>query len=301
MQTDAEGVPGDDGPTPFRLRPTWATSGDITDHAASGQRAVIHARYGILRRPLFLGLLSISATPVGGWLGGTAEPIPCRCAPAVPHPLFLDEAFHGRAISCRNRLRARLGRREEWRVGRSRRSQGQGGRSRSSPLLRAQLYYARSPAPQQCDDGQLARQMLQCCSSQPLACSPLNTTVSRKARNGSLPRAPVLLHLLRQRVPSLRVAVLGLGEGPSATTSVVPHTRRPRRMCTILKAVMLGSHRSRSSLIPSDDEFDLDSRSDTSFESLDELLSGARDKVQPSRVSDTGMCLDLTLLGRPTC
>ena len=37
MQTDAEGVPGDDGPTPASAEPIWATSGDIMDHAASGQ------------------------------------------------------------------------------------------------------------------------------------------------------------------------------------------------------------------------------------------------------------------------
>jgi hypothetical protein len=54
-------------------------------------------------------------------------------------------------------------------------------------------------------------------------------------------------------------------------------------------------------LIPSDDEFDLDSRSDISFESLDELLSGARDKVQPSYVPDIGICLDLIPPGWPIC
>ena len=37
MQTDAEGVPGDNRLTPASAEPIWTTSGDITDHAASGQ------------------------------------------------------------------------------------------------------------------------------------------------------------------------------------------------------------------------------------------------------------------------
>jgi hypothetical protein len=37
MQTDAKGVPGDDGPTPASAEPIWATSGGIMNHAASGQ------------------------------------------------------------------------------------------------------------------------------------------------------------------------------------------------------------------------------------------------------------------------
>jgi hypothetical protein len=37
IQTDVEGVPGDDRPTPASAEPIWATFGDITDHAASGQ------------------------------------------------------------------------------------------------------------------------------------------------------------------------------------------------------------------------------------------------------------------------
>jgi hypothetical protein len=62
-----------------------------------------------------------------------------------------------------------------------------------------------------------------------------------------------------------------------------------------------GGSQADAILIPTDDEpDDLDGRSDVSFESLDGLLSEARDKVQPGRVSDIGMCLDLTLSGRPT-
>ena len=60
-----------------------------------------------------------------------------------------------------------------------------------------------------------------------------------------------------------------------------------------------GESQADAILIPSDDEFDdLDGRSDTSFESLDELLLKAR-KVESGRVTGTGMCLDLAFLGRP--
>ena len=58
-----------------------------------------------------------------------------------------------------------------------------------------------------------------------------------------------------------------------------------------------GGSQADAILIPSDDEFD--GRSDASFESLDGLLSEARRTVQPGRVSDIGMCLDLVFLGRP--
>jgi hypothetical protein len=61
-----------------------------------------------------------------------------------------------------------------------------------------------------------------------------------------------------------------------------------------------GKSQAEAILIPSDDEFDLDSRSDTSFESLGGLLSEARNTVQPGCISGTGMCLDLAFLGRPT-
>lgn len=55
-------------------------------------------------------------------------------------------------------------------------------------------------------------------------------------------------------------------------------------------------------LIRSDDKSsDLDSRSDTSFESLYELITDVCNKVAPGRVAWTGMCLDLTFFGRPTC
>ncbi|KAM7210445.1 DHS-like NAD/FAD-binding domain containing protein [Rhypophila decipiens] len=57
-------------------------------------------------------------------------------------------------------------------------------------------------------------------------------------------------------------------------------------------------------LISSDDESDDDldeGRSDTSFESLDRLLQNARNKAKYGRVTGTGMCLDLALLGMVTC
>jgi hypothetical protein len=52
-------------------------------------------------------------------------------------------------------------------------------------------------------------------------------------------------------------------------------------------------------LISSDDEFDLDNRSDKSFESLGGLLLEARNAVQPRRIPSTGMRLDLAFPSRP--
>ena len=63
-----------------------------------------------------------------------------------------------------------------------------------------------------------------------------------------------------------------------------------------------GGSQADATLIPSDDEFDdLDGRSDTSFESIDELLPNMRTEVESGRVTGAGMCLDLAFLGRPTC
>lgn len=62
-----------------------------------------------------------------------------------------------------------------------------------------------------------------------------------------------------------------------------------------------GGSQADAILIPSDDEFDLDGRSDTSFESIDRFLPDARTKVKSACVTGTGMCLDLAFLGRPTC
>ncbi|KAK4031314.1 hypothetical protein C8A01DRAFT_21447, partial [Parachaetomium inaequale] len=57
----------------------------------------------------------------------------------------------------------------------------------------------------------------------------------------------------------------------------------------------VGKSQADAILIPSEDEFDLDSRSDISFESLDGLLPDTRNKVKSGCVTGTGMC------GRPTC
>ncbi|KAK0702718.1 hypothetical protein B0H67DRAFT_452976, partial [Lasiosphaeris hirsuta] len=64
-----------------------------------------------------------------------------------------------------------------------------------------------------------------------------------------------------------------------------------------------GTSRDDAILISSDDESDDDldeGRSDTSFESLNGLLLDARNEVKFSRVTGTGICLDLAFLGRPT-
>jgi hypothetical protein len=54
-----------------------------------------------------------------------------------------------------------------------------------------------------------------------------------------------------------------------------------------------GESQADAILIPSDDD---DGRSDTFYESLDELLLK---KVESGRVTGTGMCLDVVFLGRP--
>jgi hypothetical protein len=89
---------------------------------------------------------------------------------------------------------------------------------------------------------------------------------------------------------------------PSATTSGVPsHPPLPQDVHDP-RSGDVGKSQVEAIVIPSDDEFDLDGRSDTSsFESLGGLLSEARNTVQPGRISGTGMCLDLAFLGRPIC
>ena len=85
---------------------------------------------------------------------------------------------------------------------------------------------------------------------------------------------------------------------PFATTSRVPsHPLLPQDMRDP-QSGDAGKSQVEVILIRDDGEFDLDSRSDTSFESLGGLLSEARSTVQPGRVSSTGMSLDLAFLGQ---
>jgi hypothetical protein len=86
---------------------------------------------------------------------------------------------------------------------------------------------------------------------------------------------------------------------PSATTSGVPsHPPLPQDVHDP-QSGDAGMSQADAILIPSDDEFDLDARSDTSFRSLGRPLSEACNTVQPGRISGTGMCLDLAFPGRP--
>ena len=90
-------------------------------------------------------------------------------------------------------------------------------------------------------------------------------------------------------------------EGPSAAIFGVPLSPSLLQNAHDPQLSSAGGSEDDAILIPSDDEFDdLDGRSDTSFESLDGLLSEARNKVQSGRISGTGMCLDLAFLSRPT-
>ncbi len=87
---------------------------------------------------------------------------------------------------------------------------------------------------------------------------------------------------------------------PSATTSGVPSHPPLSQDVHDPRSGDAGKSQVEAIVIPSDGEFDLDSRSDTSFASLGRLLSEARNTVQPGRISSTGMCLDFAFLGRPT-
>ena len=86
---------------------------------------------------------------------------------------------------------------------------------------------------------------------------------------------------------------------PSTTTSRVPSHPPPPQDVHDPQSGDARELQAEAILISSDDEFDLDNRSDTSFKSLGGLLSEARNTVQPGRISMTGMCLDLAFLGRP--
>jgi hypothetical protein len=91
-------------------------------------------------------------------------------------------------------------------------------------------------------------------------------------------------------------------ERPHAAILRVPLSPSPMQSTQDPQPSSAGGSQADAILIPTDDEpDDLDGRSDVSFESFDRLLSEARDTVQPGRVSDTGMCLDLAPPGRPTC
>jgi len=90
-------------------------------------------------------------------------------------------------------------------------------------------------------------------------------------------------------------------ERPPAAILGVPLSPSPMQSAQDPQPSSAGGSQVDAILIPTDDEpDDLDGRSDISFESLDGLLSEKRDKVQPGRVSNTGMCLDLAPPGRPT-
>ena len=93
---------------------------------------------------------------------------------------------------------------------------------------------------------------------------------------------------------------LGVREGgPFASVFEVPFRPPPLQSIHDPPRGSAGDSWDNAISISSDDEYsdDLDDGlSDTSFESLDELL---RTKVKFSTASNTGMCLNSALLGRP--
>ncbi len=86
---------------------------------------------------------------------------------------------------------------------------------------------------------------------------------------------------------------------PSATTTGVPSHPPLLQDVHDSQSGNAGKSQADAILILSDDEFDLDSRSNTSFESLDGLLQDARNKVQSGCITSAGICLDLAFPSRP--
>ncbi|KAK4221449.1 hypothetical protein QBC38DRAFT_461463 [Podospora fimiseda] len=70
---------------------------------------------------------------------------------------------------------------------------------------------------------------------------------------------------------------------PAAATGRKPASRGPRNAHNP-QCSSAGESQADTILIPSDDDDDLDGRSDTSFESLDELLLKARAKFESGRI-----------------
>ena len=86
---------------------------------------------------------------------------------------------------------------------------------------------------------------------------------------------------------------------PSVTISrVLSHPPLPQDMHNP-QSGNTGKSQADAILIRSDNEFDLNGRSNISFKSLDGLLPDARNKVQSGRITGVGICLDLAFLGRP--
>ncbi|KAK4220449.1 hypothetical protein QBC38DRAFT_527740, partial [Podospora fimiseda] len=80
--------------------------------------------------------------------------------------------------------------------------------------------------------------------------------------------------------------------GPSAAIFGVPLSPPLRQNAHDPQCSSAGESQADAILIPSDDDDDLDGRSDTSFKSLNELLLKARAKVESGRVTGTGNCVD---------
>ncbi|KAH6853074.1 hypothetical protein B0I37DRAFT_32 [Chaetomium sp. MPI-CAGE-AT-0009] len=152
-----------------------------------------------------------------------------------------------------------------------------------------QIYCARSPAPQQDEDGQFARQMPPGTLLAAFLSHPLSTSTRYPARSAM----PVSLDnqtfynpaAATGRKPASRGPRVRKG-GPSAAIFGVPlhlpllqNVHNPQRGGA-------GESQADTILIPSDDD---DGRSDTSFESLDELL---RKNVESGRITGIGNRID---------
>lgn len=166
---------------------------------------------------------------------------------------------------------------------------------------RTQIYSARSPAPQQDEDGQLARHML-------LGIVLLHPLPSSTTRFPTRSAMPVSLENQTFYNPAAATGRKSANRGPRvreggpfAAILKVPLPPPLPQKAHDSQPSSAGGSQADTILIPSDNEFDdLDGRSDTSFESINKLLPNARTKVESGRVNGAGMCENLTLLGGPT-
>ena len=174
------------------------------------------------------------------------------------------------------------------------------------PLLGTQIYFARSPTPQECEDGQPAHQTL------PGTILPQTFDIFCHSPARGITGGEMATVCLDNQVfynPNPPVAV---GPGPASrgllvqkrdSSSPAPFLSPPPPQDTYdSQHGGAGKSQDNAILIPSDVESDDDlddGRSDTSFESLGGLLLDARNKVKSGSVTSTGTCLDLAFLGRP--
>lgn len=178
--------------------------------------------------------------------------------------------------------------------------------SRVRPSPRTSIYFARSPMPQNSEDGQFERQMLPgnaLSITFDILCNSTTRGITGSAMaicldsqifyNPTVATGPE---------PASRGPLVRKGN-PSAVIFGVPlHPPPPLQDAHDPQRGSAGKSQDNAILVPSDGESDDDlddGRSDTSFLPLEELLAAAHNKVKSGSVISTGMCLNFASLGRP--